>query len=622
MKKIIRLVIFCLIFSTIVSARPVAVQAQSDAPVWLSAEAGAKSAEVQVTTRSIDAQTLEVHITFPGVWAETAKTQHGLFTRLFLADYAHNQEPGQPNLPVYSQQILLPTDANVRLEVVQVQSRSLKLADNNLPDSLFPVQSPAPKSGPQPPWIAPDPQTYQSGLAYPAQPAQLGETYQMRGYHLQPLQIWPVRYTPASGQLELLQTLTLRLSWPKISADRGSTRLYDPAFAALLSDHVLNPTQQSSILNAVPSSASGYLIITPDAFAAALAPLVILKQSEGYQVTLATFTQIGGSTTTAIKSYVKNAYDTWSTPPTYLLLVGDSNLIPAWPASKMRSGKLTDLYYATMNGAGDYVPDILYGRLPGRTAQQITDMVNKISTYAAFNGTESWQKKAAFIATCDEGYYHIAEGTHNDIISTYALPLGYTGIFPNNLQPGGDQLYCISASATGTNVVNAINDQRALITFSGHGGVTGWAGPSLTQSNVVNLYNNQVFPFVASFACETSDFANTSTTEVFGETWVLQPQKGAIAYLGSADYSYWDQDDRLERALYDSLMAAPYAPPTLGAAVFDGLTSVQAWFSGSAQYYWETYSILGDPSTRIWLGPRTTPPPTEYLYFYLPLVSR
>ena len=64
-------------------------------------------------------------------------------------------------------------------------------------------------------------------------------------------------------------------------------------------------------------------------------------------------------------------------------------------------------------------------------------------------------------------------------------------------------------------------------------------------------------------------------------------------------------NDSFYLSSYDYLFIELAVPPTIASAVNYGLNRVQAYYSGSAQYYWETYNILGDPSTRIWLGPRT-----------------
>ena len=44
---------------------------------------------------------------------------------------------------------------------------------------------------------------------------------------------------------------------------------------------------------------------------------------------------------------------------------GDTS-IPVWPGQGAYTPD-TDLYYACMDGAGDWLPDMAYGRLPART---------------------------------------------------------------------------------------------------------------------------------------------------------------------------------------------------------------------------------------------------------------
>ena len=114
--------------------------------------------------------------------------------------------------------------------------------------------------------------------------------------------------------------------------------------------------------------------------------------------------------------------------------------------------------------------------------------------------------------------YQIAEGTHNYVVDNYTLPNGYSGIFPNNPQPGGDKLYCITYNATRPDVHASLDEGRWVSIYSGHGSWTGWE--FYGASDVRTLTNGDMFPFVASHACITGDFAQD---EVYGETWVLQP---------------------------------------------------------------------------------------------------
>ncbi|MEO0050218.1 MAG: C25 family cysteine peptidase, partial [candidate division WOR-3 bacterium] len=65
-----------------------------------------------------------------------------------------------------------------------------------------------------------------------------------------------------------------------------------------------------------------YLIITTDALAPVVQPLAEWKHFSGMQCKVTTLSEIGGSDTTAIKNYIRNAYNNWPVRPEFVLLVG------------------------------------------------------------------------------------------------------------------------------------------------------------------------------------------------------------------------------------------------------------------------------------------------------------
>ncbi|MEJ2211190.1 MAG: C25 family cysteine peptidase [Anaerolineae bacterium] len=399
-------------------------------------------------------------------------------------------------------------------------------------------------------------------------------------------------YDPAAGTVRLYSHVEVRLALAgsdlALTAELAG-RYASPAFEPWLSGRVLNYNQGRPPLQFEAQAAAGYLIITADAYRDAMRPFVDLQEQRGRTVTMTRLSDIpGGATTTAIKAYIQTAYDTWPLPPSYVLLVGDTDTLPGW--NSVSAGEITDLYYVTMDGSSDYVPDIGRGRFPVRSADQTTILVDKYLSYAALGGSEPWLKTASFIATCDQ--YTVAEGSHNYVIQNYTQPGGYTGTFPNNPQPGGDKLYCITLSAGQADVQAALNQGRWVGIYSGHGSHTGWEFYS--ASDVRNLTHGEMLPFVASHACITGDFEET---EVFGETWVLEPDGGALAFWGSSDSSYWGEDDVLERAAFDELFAEDGADLT--GMTYAGLAATASSYPSSAQYYWETYNLLGDPAARI-----------------------
>ncbi len=71
------------------------------------------------------------------------------------------------------------------------------------------------------------------------------------------------------------------------------------------------------------------------------------------------------------------------------------------------------------------------------------------------------------------------------------------------------------------------------------------------QSDVNGLTNDGMYPFVCSHACLTNQFTES---ECFGETWLRAPNKGGLAFWGASTYSYWDEDDILEKSMFKVLV--------------------------------------------------------------------
>ena len=565
---------------------------------WLPFDGQATPAQSTLALLDAGAAAVDLRADLPGVWVEEIKVEGRVYSRLYGDGYGAAAEIGLPALPVLRRDVEVPFGAAVAIELVEAEYTDYTLAELGL-RPLYPLQPPLPKTGEDQPFQI-NADFYARGSLYPAGPLSLGHLYTVRGHRVQTVEVWPAAYDPAAGTVRLYRSVTfrLRLSGSDMARTQVLAAHYaSPAFEARLSGQILNYNQGRPAVAFAPDAAVGYLIITADAYYNAMLPFVNLRASRGFDVTMIRCSEIAGgcASTASIKTYIQAAYDTWPVPPSYVLLVGDTNTVATYIGQDANTS--TDLYYGTMDGSSDWHPDIGRGRFPVRSPEQTTYMVEKYLAYAGLTGQEPWVKKASFPATCDLST--IAEGTHNYVINTYTAPKGYTGHFPNDPQPGGDRLYCITYGATRTDLINAFNNGRWAIIYSGHGSHSGWE-MSFSSTDVQNLTNYGIFPFVASHACVSGDFGQT---EVFGETWVLQQNKGALVYWGSSDNSFWDEDDVLERAMFDSLFAETEAQADVAAMTDDGLDAVEAAYPSSARYYRETYNVLGDPAVKIFIEP-------------------
>ncbi len=102
-----------------------------------------------------------------------------------------------------------------------------------------------------------------------------------------------------------------------------------------------------------------------------------------------------------------------------------------------------------------------------------------------------------------------------------------------------------------------------------------------------------MYPFVCSHACSTSPF---NSDECYGETWVRAENKGGIAFWGASASTLWDEDDILERGMFQAWWQEGLT--TIGGMTDMALYRVYENYSGGgySQYYFEGYNVLGDPS--------------------------
>ena len=605
-KVLSKLIVISLSLSLLVGgflAKP--ANAQAGIGSWLAFGSETEGGEPEAMLLSASAESIELRALMPGaVFGETTINGQSFLT-LGGEGYVTTGEIGAPALPVFRQMVEVPLGAEVSIELLESNPKTFTMASLGLQGTIAPNQPSDPKCGDASPASAPSADLYGNSF-YPAESLAIVDDYIMRGHRIVVVEVRPVRYNAVLGELEVSSEMNFRLKMS--GSDMALTnseadRLNSAPFNRLLQTNVLNYNQGRPV--AIPNSPERYLIITADIFESGLSDLVALKTSQGFSVGVVNLTTVGGNTTTAIKNYIKAQYQ-GANPPDYVLLVGD--YYPGNAADltnyvmRTASGYRTDLQYFTMDNETEYVPDIFYGRFPVRTAANLSDMISKLLAYNAVAGDEAWVKKIEYLASNDGGYYQVAERTHNYVIEHYTLPLGYTGIFPNNPQPGGDKVYAITYSGTGANAVASMNDNRVMLIYSGHGATTFWDAPRVTQSDIRNM-TGVAIPYVASHACITADF---NTGESFSDTWVIEPTNGALTFFGSSDSTYWTEDEVIEKAIFDHLYADTTLDtvPTVAEMTQYGLQAVDNTSTSLDNYYRETYHIFGDPSLEIVMKPK------------------
>jgi len=539
-------------------------------------------APARVEVSNLAGQGIRGEVSIAGAWFETTTVGETEFVRLTIPGIGSTGVVGEPALPVVRGLLTVPEGADVTAEIAG-DPRSLSTLDVGIDDLLVPVQPPVAKveGAAEAATLELDEVVYATDANSLDAGIWLSEVGYVAGERLVMFEVVPISYNPVQESFTVFDTLTFDVS---IEGGDGTKPVLSAREDARLADLALNHVAASTTKAGETKAPGRLLIISHDDFMAEMASFVTHKESLGWTVDLVSTTAVGGNTTTAIQSYIQGRYADPATRPDALLLVGDTDRIPYFVGQGWDNPN-TDLYYACMDPGDDWQPEFPVGRFSVADSADLTAVIDKTIFYET-SASGDWTNRATFIATDDLWFYPIAEGTHDWVINTYMDPLGYTS----------DKLYAISAGATTPDVRSAFNDGRALGIYSGHGYEFGWAGPSFTQADVSGLVNSQMYPFVGSFACLTGDFAQP---ESFMETWLREPDKGAVVAMGSSVTSLWDEDDILEKNLFDAM----YGEGNLafGSAMMRAKELyLQYWGSGSTtRRYFEMYNLLGDPTVEL-----------------------
>jgi len=256
-----------------------------------------------------------------------------------------------------------------------------------------------------------------------------------------------------------------------------------------------------------------YLIIAPDNYVSSVQPLANWKTKKGVKAKVVPLS-VTGSTTSQIKNYILNAYNTWQIRPEYILIVGTSSVVPA-PAS-------SDDNYADMTG--NYRIELSIGRLPCTSTAQCDNMVNKILTYER---TPSMVDSTWFL----KGTIIVREDGQTPPDDVYWENARYIANFWRNFQYTQIDTFSRLRGQSSTNVTNAINDGRMFVVYRGEAVTNWWTPFAITPGN---LSNGSKTPIVVSSTCQTMSVSdNNYLGNTFMNAGSASAPKGAVAFFGT-----------------------------------------------------------------------------------------
>ncbi len=598
-------------------------------------------------------QGITLDVTVPAVSEQQVVQQATTFQRLILGGAGSTSETGQPELPSFGRFVAVPRGAAVHVEVLAdtTETRSGYL--------VYPAQQPYPEQGEEPEFAL-EAASYQIDEFRPREIVAMEGPYVIRGVEVVIVRFFPLQYQAAERTLKIHTSFRVRVSFSGGQAFTDQ-RVRSPYFEPLLANTLLNYAQLETPQNPGSglSSATGcdFLIIAAPAFVNQANQLADWKIRRGIDTRVRTTAQTG-STTAAIKSYIQNAYDTWTPAPSFVLFLGDAEFIPTNYVTKHPQqppeGSLigTDLYYATVDGT-DYFPDLSTGRISVDTASQAAYIVGRMINYERYPPSKaSFYSDLALAAYFEDDSSPYSREDNDwirtsEAIGTYLGTHGYDerriyfaqGWVNPQYYKNGDPLPSYLLRANGfpwmgnkMEIVNWVNSGTLILNHRDHGMRWTWVIPELTVSDVLGLSNGARLPVVFSMNCETGWFDNetddsrhgTAYSEVtFAEAWQRNSKGGAAGVVAATRISYGGYNDYLDLGLFDAIWPdlLPYAP-TPGpfsspqyrmGQVLDYAKMYLATVYGDdiyRQIAFEMFHYFGDPTMQIW----TSTPGTMTVY--------
>ncbi len=578
---------------------------------------------------NIDRNNFSVSMSMQSLTFSSQTTKNGNFVKLSNNNLIRSYNVGNPELPVYSRLIEVPQDATVKLTVVSYDEEIIDLNKNGISQKITPAQPSLRKD--IDPIDAPfyyNENVYQTDAFYNnGQIAVYENAGQMRDARLGNIQIRPFEYNPVTNQLKVYNNLVVKIEF--VNANWSKTdqikQKYANSFFSLPQSSVVHQiaTSQKELIQNLPMT---YVIVSDPAFETALQPFVEWKKQKGFTVIEAYTDDANvGTTVASIKTYLKNLYENppaGQNPPSFILVVGDIEQVPATHHTEVDDSPYSDLDLAEYTG--DYLPEVFYGRWSAEDATTVENIVYKTIRYEKLQMADlSYLHETFLIAGNDEGNEDTWGGgaiyyaDHNYFNAAH-------NIYSHTFLQSTIETWSGGNSQAHDSIIADINNGVAWANYTAHCSPDGWADPSFSQSDLNNnITNNDKYGVWIGNCCQSNKF---DENEAFAELAIRKQNAGVIGYIGGSQFTYWDEDyfwgvgvasesstpsyDNSSEGCYDAMFHDKTNEVndlsswfnTNDGVIRSGCLAVEASSSPRKPYYWVIYQLAGDPSIVPYIG--------------------
>lgn len=547
--------------------------------------------------------------------ASSVSTTDGTYSRLTMGDAHLSTEVGMPQVPVMVKLMEIPLCDGVSYQILDSRYVDYTAAELGVNHPLMPAQPTYNKSYTGPVEFTKNAETYSTNRLYARDLISVEKIGVMRNINVATVEFSPIQYNPVTNTYRVYESVEVEFSFENadIPATYEMKNLHGNAIFNGLQSQVMNPipaSERESTFNRPVK----YLIVSNSMFRGQLDDFIAWKKRQGLLVEVAYTDDANvGTTTTSISNFIKAQYTnaTETNPaPTYVLLVGDVAQIPVFTGQSDNSHK-TDLYYFTWT-SGDNLPDCYYGRFSAQNATQLSVLLEKTMQYEQYTMPDpAYLDDAVLVAGTDNSWSPThANGQMTYLSNNYVnTAAGFANV----------HLHLYNSSSQAATIRSEIGAGVGYANYTAHCSEDGWYDPAFETNHIAAMTNADKYCFMIGNCCLSCKFDDS---ECFAEAITRASKKGAVAYIGGSNSTYWDEDfywsvgvrstintsavyDASHLGAYDRMFHTHGEPfsdwyVTGGSIIYGGNLAVESSTSSRKLYYWEIYHIMGDPSILPW----------------------
>lgn len=280
---------------------------------------------------------------------------------------------------------------------------------------------------------------------------------------------------------------------------------------------------------------------------------------------------------TAIRDFIKYAYENWQIQPEYVLLFGDGdydyfdladkglNFISTFQSTESLyeiNSYPYDDYYSRIAG-NDQFADVGIGRLSITSTDEAEIVVDKIITYETELNKGLWRNKITLLA--DDGLAGFSNGSVTDDGKTHTQQSETLSIhnIPNSFDRNKIYLSNYQTNNTGLGrrkpdcnaaILEAINNGTLIFNYVGHGNPDVWAHENVfdRKTSIPELRNKEYF-FLTAATCDFGKYDDPNLQSAT-EEMILMENAGMIGGLSAVRPVFSGQNAALNQTFYGYML--------------------------------------------------------------------